>query len=1318
VSRITSVLSFGFLLSAAYLQAQVNVTANRYDVNRTAANIKETALNTTNVDPVTFGKLWSYPVTGVIFAQPLYVQGLSIGSKGNVLFVATMQNNLYAFDADKSGPALWTRNLGTPVSSTTWSSEIGTHIGVMSTPVIDTPSNSGSMYVVAQTLENNNWVYRLHKISLLTGQDVVSSSVISASQGTTTFDPKQQNQRPGLVLVNGQVVIMFSGRPHDDRPYHGWVMTYDASSLAQKGAFLTTTSDDGAGVWGSGGAPPVDAAGNFYVLTGNAFNSSTGYNGGNGNYSETLLKMSNAGGTLQLSDWFTAYNWSSLDSLDEDLSCNSPMLMPGSTASSDLLTFGSKTADIYVADLTKPLGHLQNNNSQLAGFFHVGANNPAKFSDGDRILGLAYWQGPMGKTVFAWPAFDSLHSYVYTFNGTSWTFALNKSNPIKGFGEPGVPISVSANGTQSGTGVVWATMYSSSGRAVGQAGELHAFDAETLDEIWNSSMSFSRDDIGSPAKFVIPVVANGRVYAAAATVATPSNTTGVVQVYGLLPPPTGGGSITATASNSSAAVNLTAEGGADWIHWGDSTLNRKAGVTAALTTYTVVGGGPVLTGNGDQRAISWSDGTPTASATANINGAFTYGAVGDGFSFTAPAGTSVQTLTVHVGGFGSSGILTAHLSDGSAPDYTNTTAFVSGQYDQNYTLSYKAGSAGQKLAITWVIASGTGNVSVQGAALAGASQPVVTAPPTFSPGGGTYTSAQSVSLSDSTSGAVIYYTTDGSTPTTSSTKYTSPILVSSSKTIKAFAVASGATPSAVVSASYTVQTSQPPPTIDYDSGFTTVGLALNGTASVTGTRLQLTDGGSNEAASAFYTTPVNIQSFTTQFKFQVTKANADGFTFIVQNSGLNALGSSGGGLGSQNIGKSVALKFDLYNSAGEGTSSTGIYLNGAVPTVPATDLLSHGINLHSGDTFQTQLSYDGTNLTLTITDTVTAATFTTVFPVNIPGTVGAATAYMGFTGGTGGATAIQQIVEWTYTAGAGTTPPPSATATPAFNPPSGTTFTSPQSVTLSDATSAATIYYTTNGTTPTRSSTVYSSSILVSNSETIKAFATSPGNTDSAVASASYTVQTSQPPAIDFSSGFTTTGLTLNGKATVTGTRLQLTDGGTNEASSAYYSTPVNIQSFTTQFLFQLTNANADGFTFIIQNSGLNALGSSGGGLGSQNIAKSVAVKFDLYNSAGEGTSSTGVYLNGAVPTVPSTDLLSHGIKLHSGDTFKVQLSYNGTNLSLTITDTVTAATFTTAFPVNISGTVGGTTAYVGFTGGTGGATAIQQIVQWTYNTP
>lgn len=820
--------SVACLLGVAYSQAQVNITMNRYDINRTAANTKESILTASNVNPSTFGKLWSYPVNGVIFAQPLYVQGLGIGSKGNVLFVATMNNLVYAFDADQSGPPLWTRNFGPSVSTSTWTGEIGTHIGVMSTPVIDTPSSSGAIYIVAETLENNNWIYRVHKMSLLTGKDIVPHTIISATKSGITFDPVNENQRPGLTLVNGQVVVSFSARPHDDRPFHGWVMTYDTGSLAQTGAFVTTTSDDGAGVWGSGGAPPVDSAGNFYQLTGNAFNSTTGYNGGAGNFSESLLKFSNPGGALSLNDWFTAFNWSSLDNLDEDLSCNSPMLVPGATAGSQLLIFGSKTADIYVVDIAKPLGHLQNNNSQLKAFFHVGANNPVKFSDGDRILGLAYWQGPLGKTVYAWPAFDSLHNYTYSFNGTSWSFTLRKSNPIKGFGEPGVPISLSANGSQSGTGVVWATMYSSSGRSVGQAGAMHAFNAEDLTEIWNSRMNQTRDDIGSPSKFVIPIVANGRVYAAAATVASSSTTTGVVQVYGLLP----------------------------------------------------------------------------------VNGG-------------------------------------------------------------------------------------------------------ATAAPTFSPAGGTFSGSVSVTLSDSTAGATIRFTTDGSTPTTSSPVYSSPIAVSNTTTIKTFATSTGRTASGVVSATYTIQ-SGGTTAINFGGGFTSSGLTFNGDASLVGSRLQLTNGLSNVAGSAFFNTPVNIQHFTTQFTFQDTNINGDGMTFTVQGSGPTALGSSGGGLGFQNIPKSVGVKIDLYNNAGEGTSSTGVYLNGATPTLPSTDLVSQGIRLHSGDPFNVKLVYDGTNLTFTITDLTTAVTFTKAFPVNIPATVGSTTAYAGFTGGSGGATAVQQVTQWTF----------------------------------------------------------------------------------------------------------------------------------------------------------------------------------------------------------------------------------------------------------------------------------------------------------------
>jgi Legume lectin domain len=202
--------------------------------------------------------------------------------------------------------------------------------------------------------------------------------------------------------------------------------------------------------------------------------------------------------------------------------------------------------------------------------------------------------------------------------------------------------------------------------------------------------------------------------------------------------------------------------------------------------------------------------------------------------------------------------------------------------------------------------------------------------------------------------------------------------------------------------------------IDFASGFSSSGMQFNGTAVLNGTRLQLTSNTNLEAGSAFWTTLVNIQSFTNDFTFQLTNATADGFTFTIQNLGTTALGSDEGSLGYGFMhGQSVAVKFDLYNNAGEGNNSTGLYTNGAAPTVPATTI-GGGVDLHSGDTMHVHMTYDGTTLSMTITDTVTNATFSTSWPINIPSVIGGSTAYAGFTGATGGASATQEIITWTY----------------------------------------------------------------------------------------------------------------------------------------------------------------------------------------------------------------------------------------------------------------------------------------------------------------
>jgi len=413
-------------------------------------------------------------------------------------------------------------------------------------------------------------------------------------------------------------------------------------------------------------------------------------------------------------------------------------------------------------------------------------------------------------------------------------------------------------------------------------------------------------------------------------------------------------------------------------------------------------------------------------------------------------------------------------------------------------------------------------------------------------------------------------------------------------------------------------------TINFSGGFSQAGsgLQLNGGAAVVGNTLELTNGGLNEATSAFATTPVNIQAFTTDFTFQILDPVADGFTFAIQNNGPGAVGQVGGGLGYGHIRNSLAIKFDIYNNLGEGTDSTGLYTDGASPTIPAIDLSKTGISLGSGDSIKAHITYDGASLTITLTDVVTLATWSYAWAIDIPATVGATTAYVGFTGGSGVHTSTETIAAWSYLAG-----------TPAPNYPVG-----------------------------------------------ILNFA----------------------------------GLQFNGSAEADGVSVVLTQGGVTEAGSSFYKTPQNVQLFTTDFAFQLLNANADGFTFTIQNGGPGVVGTSGSGLGYDSIPKSVAVKFDLYNNSGEGFDSTGLYTDGASPTVPALDLSSAGINLHSGDVFDAHVTYDGTNLTLTLTDRGT--TFSHSWPIDIPGTVGGTTAYVGFTGATGGLTSYDTIFTWTYH--
>jgi serine/threonine protein kinase len=208
-------------------------------------------------------------------------------------------------------------------------------------------------------------------------------------------------------------------------------------------------------------------------------------------------------------------------------------------------------------------------------------------------------------------------------------------------------------------------------------------------------------------------------------------------------------------------------------------------------------------------------------------------------------------------------------------------------------------------------------------------------------------------------------------------------------------------------------------------------------------------------------------------------------------------------------------------------------------------------------------------------------------------------------------------------------------------------------------------------------------------------------------------------PPPDYAQGFTPNGMVLNGGTAVVEKALRLTDLNVNEARSAFYQSEMDIRAFTTKFRFRISPGpmTAEGFTFCIQDGEPTRVGEAAAGLGYQGVARSVAVKFDLWPNDGEGANSTGLFRNGQKPSNPGAiDLGPSGIDLHSGRTYDAALDYKDNKLTLSITDIADPAKkFATTFTVDIPATVRGSTACVGFTGGTGGMGAVQEVLSWSW---
>lgn len=1191
----------------------VPVLTWRYDLTHAGENTQETALTPANVSSGSFGKLFSLSVDDRVFTQPLYVPNLKMsdGNVHNVLFVATENDSVYAFDADTKGTPIWKASLLTvahgagsgatpvPQSDVAPSQDIGPNIGITGTPTINTATNT--MYVVSNTKESGRYFSRLHAIDITTGAEqpgspvqitaTVSGSGDGSSGGQITFSPLWSNQRPGLDYYNGYVYIAYSSHG-DISPFHGWLFAYDAATLKQTAALCLSPTDKGASLWASGAAMPIDTSnGRLYVVTGNGSRNTPLAT--NSDYGESVIGFNLANGQLSPTDSWTAFNYAKLNSNDWDQGSGGLLMLPDQPGSyTHLLITAGKEGRITVL-----------NRDNLGGLVTGTSSNTNAVQDitlstvpqGEGFWGTAtYWN----EHVYVWPGGDitqnngvpNVGMMFNLNNGVMDTIPDSKTTFTSSF--PGPTFSISSNGTQDG--IAWAVksdQFNSGGPAV-----LYAFDANDLSNILFESDKKSSDTAGPANKFSIPVVTNGKVYVAAK---------GEVDVYGLV-----------IVEPTAAAPVISPNGGTFST---TQTVTLSTATSSAAIYYTLDGS------------------TPTTAST----------------QYTGPITISSETTVKAIA---------------SATGYLQSS-----------------------------VSSATFTFSTQ------------TPDPVISPAGGTYMNAQNVTLTDSDANATIYYTTDGSTPSSSSTPYTGAIQVASSETIKAIAVDPSLTNSNVVTSAYVIQSSAT--AFNFGDFSSTSGLTLNGTAVAQSSRLYLTTNATWQAGSAFWNAPVNVQQFATTFNFQVVNGQANGFTFTIQNIGPKALGGDSAGLAYQNIQKSVAVKFNFYNYQSEGNDSTGIYTNGQAPVTPSVDISPSGIELASGDMMQAQISYDGTTLSLKLTDLVTNKTFEYSQAIDIPSTVGGNTAYVGFTGGTGGLSSDMEIVNWTYSVESTV-----SVATPTFSPVAGT-YSSSQNVTLSDSTSGATIYYTTDGSTPTTSSTIYSAPISVASSMTIKAFAAT-NSGSSSVASSSYFIDQNMAAAIDFSNGFSSTaGLQMNGSAVPAGNELELTNGGTWQAGSVFWTTPVNVQAFTTTFQFQLLNAKANGFTFTLQNVGPNALGSNSASLGYHGIAQSVAVKFNFYNYQSEGADSTGVYTDGEHPYPSGVDISPSGIQLASGDTMQAQISYDGTTLTLTLTDLVTNNTFTTSQAIDIPTTVGGNTAYAGFTAGTGGLSADQYLINWTYST-
>jgi outer membrane protein assembly factor BamB len=521
------------LIAAPGAYAQVDVLTQHNDNARTGANLHETILTPENVSKAHFGMLFKRVLDDQLYTQPLIATGVEVsGGTRDIVYVTTVNNSVYAFDANDSEASspIWHVNFGTPanVHSTDFGCfDINGQMGIVGTPVID--KARGVLFVVALTRAgtitqpHTGFIQRLHALDLATGADLPGSPVEIKAPG---FNALMQNQRPALALANSTVYVGYASHCDKD-PYHGFLIAYDAKSLAQISVLNTSPTSSEASIWQSGQGPAVDDEGNVYVVTGN------GSWDGVHNFSESFLKLSPR---LKLLDWFTPTNHFKLDEQDNDLNSSGATLIPGT----HLVLGGGKEGVLYTLD-TRNLGHLGDEYA----FQHFKAT-------ASHLHSLVYWQSATaGNLFYVWGQRDK--AKVYKFEGDKLIETPTAMRDVPNEGHPGAMLSLSANGNRDG--ILWAAIHATGDSwHESRPGILHAYDATDIrHELWNSLEIPARDDCGEYSKMAPPTIANGKVYLA--SFGSENVGAGQFCVYGLLPSEAAAQLPTPTGTKAEIVVN-------------------------------------------------------------------------------------------------------------------------------------------------------------------------------------------------------------------------------------------------------------------------------------------------------------------------------------------------------------------------------------------------------------------------------------------------------------------------------------------------------------------------------------------------------------------------------------------------------------------------------------------------------------------------------------------------------------------------------------------------------------------------------------------